>query len=42
MPVMDEPVVEEPKVVEYEQEECSEEKMISYEEYKRMTPLEKT
>jgi len=40
-PVTDEPAVEEQKVAEYEPEEHPEEKIISYEEYKRMTPLEK-
>lgn len=40
-PVIDEPTVEELKVAEYEPEEHPEEKIISYEAYKRMTPLEK-
>ena len=40
-PVIDEPTVEELKVAEYEPEEHPEEKSMSYEAYKRMTPLEK-
>ena len=39
--VTDEPPVEELKVAEYEPEEHPEEKIMSYEAYKRMTPLEK-
>ncbi|MBO5279477.1 MAG: relaxase/mobilization nuclease domain-containing protein [Lachnospiraceae bacterium] len=40
-PVTDESMVEELELAEYELEKCLEKKHISYEEYKRMTPLEK-
>lgn len=40
-PVMDESMVGELEPAEYEPEKCPEKKTLSYEEYKRMTPLEK-